>query len=62
MPVRRLSHPSPVRTLELMRKELSTLALVFTSVSFVLDDISKVQGGPLGRSRILSMPKVSLRT
>jgi DNA mismatch repair protein MLH3 len=58
MPVRRLSHPAHAKTLELIRKELGTLALVFPSVTFTLDDISKAHDGQADRSRVMSITKV----
>ncbi|KAF8709529.1 MutL C terminal dimerization domain, partial [Rhizoctonia solani] len=52
VPVRRISHPNVTRTLELTRKELESLALVFPQVSFTLDHTSESQ-----KVRVISIPK-----
>ncbi|CAE7079576.1 unnamed protein product [Rhizoctonia solani] len=54
VPVRRKSHPNAARTLELTRKELEGLALVFPQVSFTLDHINE-----LHKTRVLSVSKTS---
>ncbi|KAF8759532.1 MutL C terminal dimerization domain [Rhizoctonia solani] len=54
VPVRRISHPNVTRTLELTRKELESLALVFPQVSFTLDHTSESQ-----KVRVISIPKTS---
>ncbi|KAG5654598.1 hypothetical protein H0H81_011573 [Sphagnurus paluster] len=56
LPVRRLSHPSPARTLELIRQELETYALVFPSVAFTMENLHNETGPPKGR--ILRIAKV----
>lgn len=38
LPVRRLSHPSHIRTWELVRQEIETYAIVFPHVAFSLED------------------------
>ncbi|KAJ3001537.1 hypothetical protein NUW54_g6363 [Trametes sanguinea] len=55
------AHPNPIRTLELVKKDIESFALMFPGASFTLDDISKRRGGAHGRSkiRVLSVPKVS---
>jgi hypothetical protein len=62
LPIRRLSHPSGQKTLDLVRKDVATLALVSPSVTFTIDDNSKTAAGQTDRARILSIPKVSGRT
>ncbi|OCH95920.1 hypothetical protein OBBRIDRAFT_766580 [Obba rivulosa] len=57
LPVRRLSHPPPVRTVELIRKEIEAFALVFPEVSFTLEDTNKAKGGGSRGSRVLTIPK-----
>ncbi|KAJ1308903.1 hypothetical protein OPQ81_004588 [Rhizoctonia solani] len=54
VPVRRKSHPSSARTLELTRKELENLALVFPHVSFTLDHTNGLQ-----KTRVVSISKTS---
>ncbi|PBL02872.1 hypothetical protein ARMGADRAFT_1042474 [Armillaria gallica] len=43
LPVRRRSHPSPSRTLELIRQEIETYALVFPGVAFSLENTNTVR-------------------
>jgi hypothetical protein len=62
LPIRRLSHPSGQKTLDLVRKDVATLALVSPSVTFTIDDDSKTAAGQTDRARILSIPKVGGRT
>lgn len=60
LPIRRLSHPSPHRTLELIRKDIETIALVSPHVAFTLEDtriVDTIATRP-DRRRILSIPKV----
>ncbi|KAI0028362.1 hypothetical protein K488DRAFT_21698, partial [Vararia minispora EC-137] len=45
LPVRRRMHPSPSKTLDLIKREIETFALVFPTVSFSLQDIARVKGG-----------------
>ncbi|KAK0461814.1 uncharacterized protein EV420DRAFT_1305145 [Desarmillaria tabescens] len=48
LPVRRRSHPSPARTLELIKQEIETYALVFPSVAFSLENTNAVRNsGPV---------------
>ncbi|KAG9088915.1 hypothetical protein FS749_001762 [Ceratobasidium sp. UAMH 11750] len=54
VPVRRKSHPNSVRTLELAKKELETLALVFPHVSFSMDHTHAGQ-----KNRILTIPQTT---
>ncbi|KIJ20390.1 hypothetical protein PAXINDRAFT_108421 [Paxillus involutus ATCC 200175] len=59
VPVRRLSHPSPNKTIELIRQELEAYALVFPNSSFSFEDASKAKEGGSNhyKSRILKIPK-----
>ncbi|KAI6047536.1 hypothetical protein EDC04DRAFT_2876534 [Pisolithus marmoratus] len=41
LPIRRLSHPSSSKTLEIIRQEIESYALVFPEISFSLEDTSK---------------------
>ncbi|THH05617.1 hypothetical protein EW145_g4664 [Phellinidium pouzarii] len=51
LPIRRRSHPGAARTIELIRRELESLALVFPHVAFSLRDESKE------KSQVLTIPK-----
>ncbi|KAK0243083.1 hypothetical protein EDD85DRAFT_919109 [Armillaria nabsnona] len=54
LPVRRRSHPSPSRTLELIKQEIETYALVFPGVAFSLENTNAVRNsGP-----VVKVPKV----
>ncbi|TFK43770.1 hypothetical protein BDQ12DRAFT_731752 [Crucibulum laeve] len=57
IPVRRLSHPSPARTWELVRKEIETYALVFPHVLFTLEDTHRSDEMAGSRERILKIPQ-----
>jgi len=59
LPIRRLSHPSPSRTIELIRKDIESFALVFPHVSFTLDNAHRSKDGGPGKGRILTIPKTS---
>ncbi|KAK0206843.1 hypothetical protein DFS33DRAFT_1317462 [Desarmillaria ectypa] len=53
LPVRRRSHPSPARTLELIKQEIETYALVFPGVAFSLENTNAVRNsGP-----VMKVPK-----
>ena len=58
LPVRRLSHPNPSRTIELIKRELEQLALMHPDISFSLKDESKELSTVPERSRVLVIPKV----
>ena len=58
LPVRRLSHPSPARTWDLVRQELETYSLVFPSVAFILEDINHAQNFSHRKERVVRIPKV----
>ncbi|KAL5487622.1 MLH3 [Sanghuangporus weigelae] len=57
LPIRRMSHPSPARTFDLVRRELQTFALVFPQVKFSLRDLSKEENEGADRSRIMTIPR-----
>ncbi len=55
LPVRRRSHPSPAKTLETIRREVETYALVFPEVAFTLQNTnSKFEQG----ATVSRIPKV----
>ncbi|KIY49467.1 hypothetical protein FISHEDRAFT_65439 [Fistulina hepatica ATCC 64428] len=56
LPVRRMSHPSPPRVLELIKHELSTFALVFPGVSFSLENPNKVKQSSSSNPYVLRIP------
>lgn len=53
LPVRRRSHPSPGRTLELIKQEIETYALVFPGVAFSLENTNAVRNSGL----VVKVPK-----
>ncbi|KIK67770.1 hypothetical protein GYMLUDRAFT_154647 [Collybiopsis luxurians FD-317 M1] len=57
LPVRRRSHPSTPRTLELIRQEIEIWALIHPGVSFTLED-SQAKFGGSSRTNVLRIPKV----
>ncbi|KAJ3528608.1 hypothetical protein NM688_g7975 [Phlebia brevispora] len=57
LPVRRRSHPSAARTLELVRKELEALALVSPQVSFSLENTNRASRSRPDRGRVMAVPK-----
>ncbi|KAL4076208.1 hypothetical protein J3A83DRAFT_4225587 [Scleroderma citrinum] len=56
LPIRRLSHPSPSKTIETIRQEIESYALVFPEISFSFEDASKHEGNSR-QSYILKIPK-----
>ncbi|KAH0587870.1 hypothetical protein H2248_006625 [Termitomyces sp. 'cryptogamus'] len=56
LPVRRLSHLPPVRTLDQIRQELETYSIVFPQIVFSLENTH--EPGP-SRGRVLRIPKTS---
>ncbi|KAL1708554.1 hypothetical protein EV121DRAFT_287423 [Schizophyllum commune] len=56
LPVRRRSHPSPPRTLELIRQELSAYALVFPHVTFSLENTSNSQQSTSSANNTFRIP------
>ncbi|EMD40424.1 hypothetical protein CERSUDRAFT_130259 [Gelatoporia subvermispora B] len=59
LPVRRFSHPTPARTIELIRKGIETLALVFPEVAFTLENTSKAGDGEARKGRVLAIPRTT---
>ncbi|KAH7887522.1 hypothetical protein F5I97DRAFT_1861022 [Phlebopus sp. FC_14] len=57
LPVRRSSHPSPNKTIELIRHEVEAYALVFPIISFSFRDVSRATEGNPNKSHILKIPK-----
>ncbi|KAG8803431.1 hypothetical protein FRC16_005363 [Serendipita sp. 398] len=58
MPVRRKAHPSVARTLDQIKRDICTFALISPQTAFTLEDVSKHQAG-LHRQKVLSVPKTS---
>lgn len=54
LPIRRTSHPSTSRTLELVKKEIEVFALAVPHVSFTLDNAAKVKEGT-GKGRVMTL-------
>ncbi|KAF8076667.1 hypothetical protein FPV67DRAFT_1472252 [Lyophyllum atratum] len=59
LPVRRLAHPSPARTLDLIRQEIETYALVFPNIGFTLENVHNEQEAGPSKGRILKIPKTA---
>ncbi|KAI6105925.1 hypothetical protein F5141DRAFT_1006193, partial [Pisolithus sp. B1] len=58
LPIRRLSHFSSSKTLEIIRQEIESYALVFPGISFSLEDTSKSnKSGGRSHSCILKIPQ-----
>ncbi|TCD69227.1 DNA mismatch repair protein [Steccherinum ochraceum] len=59
LPIRRRSHPPPQKTIETIRREIETYALVFPHVSFTLEETKRAKSGSSERTphRVLSIPK-----
>ncbi|KAG8959808.1 hypothetical protein FRC03_007474 [Tulasnella sp. 419] len=57
LPVRRRSHPSSTRTIEKIRRDIETFALVSPHVSFTLDKWTGDPNGSSGKIRLLTIPK-----
>ncbi|KAJ7734007.1 hypothetical protein DFH07DRAFT_130235 [Mycena maculata] len=56
LPVRRLSHPVPARTLDAIRREIAAFALVFPHVSFTLENTHTVKDE---KDMLLRIPKTT---
>ncbi|KAF7352459.1 Mismatch repair-related protein [Mycena venus] len=56
LPVRRLSHPTPVRTLDAIRHEIEAFALVFPNVAFTLENTHSVKDD---KDMLLRIPKTT---
>ncbi|TFY50887.1 hypothetical protein EVG20_g11272, partial [Dentipellis fragilis] len=57
LPIRRRSHPSPSKTMDLIRREIEVYALVFPNVSFSLEDVHKSREAGLDKGRVMTIPK-----
>ncbi|KAH7930648.1 hypothetical protein BV22DRAFT_1124687 [Leucogyrophana mollusca] len=57
LPIRRLSHPPPSKTLELIKQEIETYALAFPHVSFSLENTNKSRESSSGKVHVLRIPK-----
>ena len=60
LPIRRRSHSSASRTVELVKREIETFALVFPNVSFSVETSKKGRDSVHAKSkaRVLTIPKV----
>jgi DNA mismatch repair protein MLH3 len=59
LPVRRKSHTSPTRTIEYVRRELETYALMFPNVSFSLENTHRADSKTV-EAYVLRIPKAEL--
>ncbi|KAI0772145.1 hypothetical protein BD413DRAFT_678644, partial [Trametes elegans] len=58
LPIRRQSHTKPSRTIELVKREIESFALVFPNVSFSLDATHKAKAVSVpSKARVLTIPK-----
>jgi hypothetical protein len=55
LPVRRLSHPTPARTLDAIRQQIQAFALVFPNVAFTLENTHSAKDE---KDMVLRIPKV----
>ncbi|KAJ7228296.1 hypothetical protein GGX14DRAFT_412547 [Mycena pura] len=56
LPVRRLSHPTPARTLDAIRRQIEAFALVFPNVSFTLENTHSLKDE---KDILLKIPKTT---
>ncbi|KAF8530908.1 hypothetical protein JB92DRAFT_2854261 [Gautieria morchelliformis] len=59
LPIRRRSHPNSAKTLDLIRKDLESVSLVFPNVAFSFENSAKEKNEGTGKGRILTIPKTS---
>ncbi|KZT06406.1 uncharacterized protein LAESUDRAFT_759256 [Laetiporus sulphureus 93-53] len=59
LPIRRRSHPSASKTIELVRKDIETFALVSPHVSFTLENLAENKGESSRMSRVMTVPKTA---
>ncbi|KAI0265216.1 hypothetical protein BC834DRAFT_880631 [Gloeopeniophorella convolvens] len=59
LPIRRTSHSRPSRTMEIICRDVETLALVFPGVSFTVSNTREPADDAPPISRVLSIPKTS---
>lgn len=57
LPIRRQSHPSTAKTIDAIKQELETYALMFPGVSFTLQDDSKSRENASDKGHVLRVPK-----
>ncbi|KAG1783040.1 hypothetical protein EV702DRAFT_996112 [Suillus placidus] len=57
LPIRRQSHPSTAKTIDAIKQELETYALMFPDVSFTLQDDSKSRENTSSKGHVLRVPK-----
>ncbi|KAG1892183.1 hypothetical protein F4604DRAFT_13425 [Suillus subluteus] len=57
LPIRRQSHPSTAKTIDAIKQELETYALMFPGVSFTLQDDSKSRDNASSKGPVLRIPK-----
>lgn len=58
LPIRRQSHPSPAKTIDAIKQELETYAIMFPNVSFTLQDDSKSRDNDSSKGHVLRVPRV----
>ncbi|KIM91200.1 hypothetical protein PILCRDRAFT_1386 [Piloderma croceum F 1598] len=59
LPIRRRSHPTPARTLELIRQDIESFALIFPDVSFSLENTNGAHEGSSSKTHITRIPKTT---
>ncbi|TDL29827.1 hypothetical protein BD410DRAFT_811341 [Rickenella mellea] len=59
LPIRRLSHPNEARTIELVRRDLESFALMFPNVAFSLENTAKEARLGLGKGRVVTIPQTA---
>ncbi|KAJ8597377.1 hypothetical protein M405DRAFT_755983 [Rhizopogon salebrosus TDB-379] len=57
LPIRRQSHPSPAKTIDAIKQELETYAIMFPNVSFTLQDDSKSRDNDSSKGHVLRVPR-----
>ncbi|EJD53641.1 hypothetical protein AURDEDRAFT_53673 [Auricularia subglabra TFB-10046 SS5] len=57
LPVRRMSHPSVAKTLQLVRREMETYALACPHVAFSLETVSSGAGSSKNAGKVFTVPK-----
>ncbi|KAG8828911.1 hypothetical protein FRC17_007363 [Serendipita sp. 399] len=58
MPVRRKAHPSVAKTMEQVKRDICSFALVSQQTVFTLEDVSRDRAGSNTRQKVLSIPKM----
>ncbi|KZO98124.1 hypothetical protein CALVIDRAFT_54148 [Calocera viscosa TUFC12733] len=59
LPVRRLSHPTPVTTLQLVKRNIENTALMFPHVGFTLENGTSERGDGASKTRLLTIVKTA---